>query len=192
MIAVPYVTGLFDVNENYISNIRYLCKEWSKFFKIGSSFAEVNADRTTPLTWPWSGQSIAICDVDRIGITSYDLEDKEITFDGPNEKSITVRLGGLKRKVLSGVAEDNLTKTKENIQSQRQKFGSTGHIITEAIHCNYMSVSLKIGDEQYSKEDSDENVIMYHLKKYSVDEEGNLHPTPQEPQNLRTEYEFYD
>ena len=39
MIAVPYVTGLLDVNENYISNIWYLCKEWSKFFKIGSSFA---------------------------------------------------------------------------------------------------------------------------------------------------------
>ena len=88
---------------------------------------------------PWSGQSIAICDVDRIGITSYDLEDKEITFDGPNEKSITVRLGGLKRKVLSGVAEDNLTKTKENIQSQRQWHGSTWYVITEAIHCNYVS-----------------------------------------------------
>ena len=70
MIAVPDVTGLVDVNENWAFQNYW---KWSKFFKIGSSFAEVNADRTiTPLTWFM--QSIAICDVDRIGISSYDLE----------------------------------------------------------------------------------------------------------------------
>ena len=64
-------------------------------------------------------------------------------------------------------------------------------LLKQFIATMYLSVSLKIGEEGFTKEDSNENVMGYgyHLKTYSIDEEGILHPIPQEPQNMNMKYE---
>ena len=117
-------------------------------------------------------------------VSSRKLEEKTVTFKGPDGKSITVTLKDVHEQVLSDVVEDNIIPSKQDILIQ----GVTSfYVITELLVCNIFSISVKIGPEEFTKEVHGKNVVGFRLNKFSVSEEGNLYPTPPEPQMLETE-----
>ena len=66
-------------------------------------------------------------------VSSRKLEEKTVTFKGPDGKSITVTLKDVHEQVLSGVVEDNLIPSKQDILIQ----GVTSfYVITELLVCN--------------------------------------------------------
>ena len=133
-IAVPWFNFFFDRFEMETGEVPdevLMMKEWIKLFEIGSCFKKRNtSDYITQVTWT---SGMAICNVSKMGVSSRKLEEKTVTFEGPDGKSITVTLKDVHEQVLSGVVEDNLIPSKQDILIQ----GVTSfYVITELLVCN--------------------------------------------------------
>ena len=176
-IAVPRFNLFFDRFETETGEVQRI----KSLFEIGSCFKKINtSDYIIPVTF-----TSGMVNVSKIGVSSsFKFEEKTVTFEGPDGMSITVTLKDVYEQALPGVVEDNLIPSKEDILIQ----GVTSfYVITELLVCNSLSISFKIGPEEFTKEVHGKNVVGFRLNKFSVSEEGNLYPTPPEPQMLETE-----